>query len=149
MSAVTAIDTSAPVIARHEIAIEAPLDVVWDLHVDVPGWPRWNPDISGVSLEEPFAPGATFEWQTAGLTIRSTVYDVTSGVRTLWGGDVAGIHGIHEWTFTETANGVRVATEESWSGEPVEANVAAMQSGLDQSLVSWLGHLKAAAEAKA
>ena len=149
MSAVTGIDESAPVITRHEIEIEAPLDVVWALHVDLPSWPSWNPDITSVKLEQPFAPGATFEWQTAGLTIRSTVSAVTMHARTLWGGDVAGIHGIHEWTFTETANGVRVATEESWSGEPVAANVAAMQTGLDQSLVSWLGHLKAAAEAKA
>jgi hypothetical protein len=34
----------------------------------------------------------------------------------------------------------------SFAGEPVEADVASMQSMLDASLVAWLGHLKAAAE---
>ena len=149
MSEITGIDTSAPVISRQEIAIDAPLEVVWDLHVNSPSWPSWNPDITNVTMEQPFAPGASFLWHTAGLAIQSTVHAVTPQARTLWGGAVQGITGIHEWTFTETDNGVRVLTEESWSGEPVEANVAAMQAGLDQSVISWLHHLKAAAEARA
>ena len=149
MAEIARIDMSAPVISRQEIAIDAPLGVVWDLHVDAPSWPTWNPDITDVTMEQQFAPGASFLWHTAGLAIQSTVSAVTPHARTLWGGTVQGITGIHEWTFTETDNGVRVVTEESWSGEPVEANVAAMQAGLDQSLVSWLHHLKAAAEARA
>ena len=35
----TGVDRTAPVIARHEIEIEAPLDTVWQLHVDVNAWP--------------------------------------------------------------------------------------------------------------
>lgn len=146
---ITIIDESAPVIARHEIEIRAPLAVVWDLHVDVLNWPAWNSDITDVTLEQPFAPGASFLWHTAGLSIRSTIYVVTERARTLWGGTVSGITGIHEWTFLETGDGVRVRTEESWSGEPVEANLAMAQTGLDQSLVSWLNHLKTAAESRA
>ena len=42
--------------------------------------------------------------------------------------------------------GVHVTTEESFAGEPVEADVTGMQSTLDSSLISWLAHLKAAAE---
>jgi hypothetical protein len=37
-------------------------------------------------------------------------------------------------------------TEESFAGEPVEADITGMQSTLDSSLISWLAHLKAAAE---
>lgn len=36
-------------------------------------------------------------------------------------------------------------TAESWSGEPIEADVGAMQAALDGSLVAWLGHLEKAA----
>jgi hypothetical protein len=147
MATITDIDASAPVVARHEIAIRAPLAVVWGLHVDVAAWPTWNPGITEVRVEQPFVPGASFRWNTAGLTIRSTIYDVVEHARTLWGGSVAGIMGIHEWRFAETADGVRVATVESWSGEPVEADTAALQAALDQSLVAWLKHLKDAAEA--
>jgi hypothetical protein len=42
-------------------------------------------------------------------------------------------------------NGVHVTTNESFAGEPVEADPTSMQSMLDASLVAWLGHLKAAA----
>lgn len=67
----------------------------------------------------------------------------------LWGGTAGGIPGIHEWLFEETPDGVRVRTTESFSGEPVDADIESMQSMLDQSLVSWLAHLKAAAEEQA
>jgi hypothetical protein len=46
-------------------------------------------------------------------------------------------------------SGVHVATTESFAGEPVRADVAGMQALLDASLVSWLGHLKEAAESRA
>ena len=39
-----------------------------------------------------------------------------------------------------------VRTEESWEGEPVGADPAAMQSVLDASLRTWLENLRRAAE---
>jgi hypothetical protein len=41
---------------------------------------------------------------------------------------------------------VRVETNESFAGEPVNADAGGMQAMLDASLASWLGHLKVAAE---
>ena len=73
----TSIDLGAPVIAHHEIAVEAPLDVVWDLLVAVEAWPAWNPDIISVVLERPIAAGSSFRWETAGVAIRSTIYAMT------------------------------------------------------------------------
>jgi hypothetical protein len=67
----------------------------------------------------------------------------------LWAGSAGGITGVHEWIFTESEGGVHVATNESFAGEPVRADAAGMQSLLDTSLVSWLGHLKRAAESRA
>ena len=54
--------------------------------------------------------------------------------------------GIHEWVYTQTSTGTHVATQESFSGQPVEADPTGMQETLDKSLTDWLGHLKAAAE---
>ena len=45
--------------------------------------------------------------------------------------------------------GVHVVANESFAGEPVRADAAGMQALLDASLVSWLGHLKGAAESRA
>jgi hypothetical protein len=41
-----------------------------------------------------------------------------------------------------------VHTEESWSGAPVEADVAGAQAALDASLGAWLQNLKNTATAR-
>ena len=148
MGSPTGIDGDAPVLARHEIDIRAPLDTVWQLHTNVNAWPSWQADISAARLDGEFEPGASFAWTSSGLSITSTIYDVTDRSRTLWGGTAEGITGIHEWTFRDMTQGVLASTNESFAGVPVERDPSPMQSLLDTSLVSWLLHLKAAAEAR-
>ena len=97
-------------------------------------------------IDQPLKPGATFNWSTYGMDITSTVYALNEGSRILWGGTANGITGIHEWTFTDRPSGVHVTTTESIAGEPVAADVANMQTLLDQPLRSWLQQLKVAAE---
>ncbi|MEV4252511.1 hypothetical protein AB0J52_05020 [Spirillospora sp. NPDC049652] len=53
------------------------------------------------------------------------------------------------WTFTPTSDGVLVHTEESWTGAPVLANQAALQTALDNSLRNWVTNLKHQAESQA
>jgi hypothetical protein len=139
------IDTTAPVIARHSTTIDAPLSVVWRLHTDVTGWPGWQKAIDEAHLDGPFVAGAVFSWRTYNLAITSTVYHVEPERHTLWGGPSQGITGIHSWTFTPMSGGVLVETEESWSGPPVEADVAGLQGALDAALVAWLEYLDTAA----
>jgi hypothetical protein len=64
----------------------------------------------------------------------------------LWGGTAGGITGIHEWIFTQTPADVHVTKQESFAGQPVEADTTSMQAILDTSLAAWLNNLKAAAE---
>jgi Polyketide cyclase / dehydrase and lipid transport len=156
MSVPTGIDGDAPALARHEILVQAPIDAIWQLHVDVDDWPTWQTEITDAKLTGPFEPGASFEWTSSGFTVTSTIYDVSPPggevsprSRTLWGGTAQGITGIHEWTFRDMTQGVLVATNESFAGAPVDGDPSTMQSILDESLVSWLLHLKAAAEARA
>jgi uncharacterized protein YndB with AHSA1/START domain len=144
----TGIDRSAPVIAHQEIDIAAPRDVVWRLHADVNAWPSWHDDITEARAAGQFAPGASFDWTSFDFPVTSTIYEVDAPHRVLWGGASGGITGIHEWVFTETPDGTHVTTSESFAGEPVEADRAGMQQLLDGSLASWLGALKAAAEAR-
>ena len=147
MSVPTGIDSDAPVIARHQIDINAPLDTVWRLQADVNGWPAWQTDITAARLDGPFEPGSSFTWTTNGyFTVTSTIYAVAERTRTLWGGPAQGVMGIHEWVYTQTPTGTHVATQESFSGQPVEADPTGLQSTLDKSLTAWLGHLKATAE---
>jgi len=149
VSVPTSVDAGAPVLAHHEIDIQASLQSVWALHVDVNGWTSWNPDMTSAHLEGVFGPGISFDWESYGFPVTSTVYGVDPHHRILWGGTAGGITGVHEWLFTPTAGGVHVTTNESFSGEPVAADAAGMQALLDASLVAWLGHLKAASESQA
>ena len=146
MTVATDIDRAAPVIAVHEIDIEAPLDTVWRLHADVNAWPTWQTDITAAQLDGALEPGVSFDWTSYGFSVTSTVYALAERSRLLWGGTSGGITGVHEWLFSETPGGVRVTTTESFAGKPVEDDASGMQTLLDASLVAWLGHLKAAAE---
>ena len=52
MNIPTAVDRSAPVIAHHEVDLQAPLDTVWRLHTDINAWPTWQTDISAAPWRE-------------------------------------------------------------------------------------------------
>jgi hypothetical protein len=145
MAMPTDVDRSAPVLANHEVEIRAPLDTVWQLHIDVNDWPRWQEAITEAHIDGPFEPGNSFDWSSYGFDVTSQIYEVSDQSRTLWGGTAEGITGIHEWLFAETDGGVRVTTTESFAGEPVSADVAGMQGQLDASLVAWLDYLRSAA----
>jgi uncharacterized protein YndB with AHSA1/START domain len=146
MTVPTDVDRTAPLIAHHEIDIEAPPDKVWNLHTDVNSWPTWQTAITAAHLDGMLEPGASFEWTSYDFTVTSTVYELASTSRVLWGGTSGGITGVHEWLFTGSPSGVHVATTESFAGEPVMADVRGMQTVLDTSLVTWLDSLKKAAE---
>jgi hypothetical protein len=141
----TEVDSTAPVLAHHELEIAAPLERGWPLHTDVAAWPQWQKEITEARIDGPFEPGTSFDWTSYGFSVTSTIYEVDERSRSLWGGTADGITGIHEWRFTETPTGVRVETNESFAGEPVAADPTSMQSLLDASLEAWLGHLRAAA----
>jgi hypothetical protein len=149
MSHPVSVDGDAPLLAHHEVDIDASLDTVWGLHVDVNAWPDWQSDITAAHLEGVIERGVSFDWTSFGFSVTSTVYYVAERARVLWGGTAQGITGVHEWLFSETPAGVHVVTNESFAGDPVSADSGQMQSVLDASLASWLAHLKAACESRA
>ena len=140
-------DPNAPVYVQLRASIAAPLDKVWKLHTSVASWPSWQRDISESSIDGPFESGSTIHWQTAGLdeVIPSRIAQVDPQRRTLWGGTVGGIQGVHEWRFLATGQSTQVETEESWAGAPVSADPARMESALRESLERWLKFLADAA----
>ena len=141
------INQNAPVIARHEITIRAPLETVWRLHTEITGWPAWYPDIVKAELTGPIAVGTVFHWETAGLAIPSTVGEFVPLKKIAWSGEAGGILAVHVWTFSSSAEGTQVRTEESWEGTSLPAQTEDIQRALDGSLVRWLSYLKARAEA--
>jgi hypothetical protein len=140
------VDRNAPVVVSQEILIDAPVAVLWALHTNVSAWTTWRSDIDTAELTGAFALGATFHWSTGGLEIASTIRQVRPQRRTVWGGPAAGIDGVHVWEFTPDGERTRVATVESWAGQPVEADVAQARTMLTDHLLTWLAALKHAGE---
>jgi hypothetical protein len=124
---------------------------VWALHLAVGAWPTWQSDITAAEVHGAFAPGGSFTWTSFGF-VTSTVHAVQDEARTLWGGTgdwgghAGGIPGnsrmaVHRDSERDPWGDQGVVRR--WSGR---ADVAGMKKLLDGSLVSWLNHLKAAAE---
>jgi uncharacterized protein YndB with AHSA1/START domain len=139
------ISANAPIAAAHEIEIGADTQAVWDALTQIDRWPEWNTDIPKAHLAGPLAVNTVFHWETAGLSIASTIGELIPGQRIGWSGDSGGILGIHVWTLWRTPDGTRVRTEESWEGE-LPGPIEAVQAALDASLVRWLAALKIRAE---
>ncbi|MGQ4452371.1 SRPBCC family protein [Streptomyces griseus] len=158
------VDPDALVRARAEAVIDAPLSTVWKLQTEVERWPDWQTHVTGMDRLDhgPFRPGSAFRWTTpvppnpatpaTSLDITSTVGQLKHGSCIRWTGPAVGeglhIDGVHVWTFTRVRGGVLVRTEETHTGEQVDANVPYATAILKQGLEAWLAELKSAAEAR-
>ncbi|MEV8316425.1 SRPBCC family protein [Streptomyces sp. NPDC059900] len=159
------VDPDALVRHRTETVIHAPLSTVWKLQTDVERWPSWQQPVTSVDRLDhgPFREGSAFRWTmpippnpatpATGLDITSTVEQLKRNACIRWTGPATGeglrIEGVHVWNFTKVKGGVLVRTEETHTGEQVEANVPAATELLSQGLEGWLSALKTTAEARA
>jgi uncharacterized membrane protein len=88
---------------KNTIIIAAPRSVVWDVTVDVEGWPQWAPTFSSVKRLDkgPFDVGSSALIKQPGLPpAKWVVSSLTPGERFTWESRVRGIHMIatHELT---------------------------------------------------
>ncbi|MFI8889089.1 SRPBCC family protein [Streptomyces paradoxus] len=159
------VDSRALVRYESDILIKAPLRTIWKLQTDVERWPSWQPPVTTMERlgPGPLRKGSQFRWTTpapatpttpaATLTITSTVQRLRERECILWQGPATGEglridEGVHLWTFRKTEGGVRVHTEETWTGDQVEADVRTATEALGRGLEAWLRDLKATAEAR-
>ncbi|MGW7018397.1 SRPBCC family protein [Streptomyces decoyicus] len=159
------VDPDALVRHRTETVINAPLRTVWKLQTDVERWPSWQTPVESVERLDhgPLRKGSAFRWTTpippnpstpaTSLEITSTVQQIKRNSCIRWTGPAIGeglrIDGVHVWNFTEVKGGVRVSTEETHTGDQVEADVPTATKILREGLEAWLRELKSAAETRA
>ncbi|MEU9573884.1 SRPBCC family protein [Streptomyces massasporeus] len=159
------VDPDALIRYESDIVIKAPLRTIWKLQTDVEGWPSWQPPVTTVERLDPgrLRRGSQFRWTTpapATPSTPATTLEITSTVQQLrnqdcivWKGPAIGEglridEGVHLWAFRKVKGGVRVHTEETWTGDRVEADVPTATEALGQGLEGWLRDLKATAEAR-
>ncbi len=139
------VQPDAPVLAHVQIEIAAPPARVWALLVDAPSWPRWDPDISKVSITQPLAMGTQFTWGEGSNKVHSQVQLFEPEMRLAWTGTVFTVKAIHAWQLSPVAGGhTMVAVSESMDGPLMAAFFPSKK--LEQSERDWLGYLKKAAE---
>ncbi|HEY2314622.1 MAG TPA: SRPBCC family protein [Streptosporangiaceae bacterium] len=123
------------------IAIRARLPVVWDIHIDVLGWPGWHSLVSRTQAGQPLTSGARFRWQCQEADVTSYVAEWDERRSMAWrlSGSLAAVL---TWTFASTARGTRVSARLSPDG----GSAAKHQAVLAAALGPWLRDLKRAAE---
>jgi uncharacterized protein YndB with AHSA1/START domain len=143
------INTDAPAVARGEIEVAAPPEVVWAVLTDIAAWPSWNPDVKSAALDGPLAAGTQFRWKAGPGTITSTLQSVEAPRRIEWTGTTFGIKAVHVHQFEQQREATIVRSAESWEGLPVRLLRGSMAKTLQKAVDSGLRHLKAEAERRA
>ena len=136
----------AAVSSQAQIEIATPADRVWELLSGVDRWPKWNSLVQQAVLTGPFQPGSIFKWKSKGVTVTSTLQEVTPNQRLTWTGKAFGTRAIHTWEIVETGNGVELRTAESFDGWLPKSMPRTMQRTLDETLPAWLKAIKSEAE---
>ena len=143
------INHDAPATASAETLIHAPLSHVWALQADLEGWPRWNAAVTRMNLRGPLAAGTEFRWKAGGLSITSTLQEVTPPHRIVWTGRAPGLRAVHVWHFEAADGGTRAHTAESFEGWLARLLPGLMRKMLAASLEQGLAALKTACEQQA
>ncbi len=140
------INTNAPVFARREITIHAPVETVWQIQTDIENWSTWQPDIAIAKLDGDLKAGATFHWKAQGLNITSRLHAVEPNRRIGWTGVALGMYAIHNWAFEARGSDTLAVTEESLSGWLTRLMKFFDPHFLEKSLEATLRRLKNKAE---
>lgn len=137
------INENASIRDRQSAIINAPIEKVWRLLLDVNDWPNWNAEIKLAKCDK-VEPGAEFEWTVKHSHLRSRFQIVEEPTLLTWTGKSAMIKAIFVWNLEASEQQTIVTVEESVEGilVPVFNN----HSKLHDILVDWLQALKAKAE---
>ncbi len=136
----------AAVSSEAKIEIAATPDRVWNLLANIDRWTQWNALVEYAVLSGPMHPGSVFKWKSKGLTIISTLKEVTPNERLTWTGKTFGTHALHSWEIARTNQGVLLRTAESFDGWLPRLLPKTMQRTLDAALPAWLQAIKSEAE---
>lgn len=140
------VNTAAPVIAKSEIEIKAPLEKAWQVLTRIDQWPSWQKDVTEAVVEGKVAEDAVFDWKAGGLSFHSRIHTMHPMKEFGWTGKTFGASAIHNWWFEERDGVTVVRVEESLQGVFPSLFKSYFQKNLDSGVIRNLTELKAAAE---
>ena len=139
------IQESAPVKASSAAVINAPTHKVWNILTNVANWPRWQPDVSSVSIARAPRTGVPFTWISDDTTIHSRMVLFSPFTSVAWIGHASLARAVHVFTLTALdSNRTRVESKESMDGPMLSRFYSSAE--LRASEDKLLKNLKAASE---
>jgi len=137
---------------EHSVKINAELQHVWDVFVDISCWNDWNTVAVDVRSDTGrLTEGKRFEFCikpfVLPLNIRPVVEKLVPGKHVIWSGSKYGINARHEFVFEECEGGVKVTSREIFDGKALKfILVKFTYKSLNRLSVRMLQQLKDAAE---
>ncbi|OGP58863.1 MAG: hypothetical protein A2V67_19300 [Deltaproteobacteria bacterium RBG_13_61_14] len=107
------------------IEINAPVDKVWKLMLDIPSWPRWFPTLkaAGMISGQPLAQGSVFYFKLGlvgpAMNMKVTITASEPNKRVAWAGGMLGVTGVHSFDFEAQGDKTRVTSREVLQGPMV------------------------------
>jgi len=141
------INKNAPIHAKKDILINAPVQKVWELFADINRWPQWQKNITKADATLPLNVGSTFAITNAGIDSQATINALEHNQYLGWESHYSNRDVQHNWHFTTMANGLTLVTdEEAMEGSFAEENKLVIQPLIEKSKTEWLAFLKTEAE---
>ncbi|RZJ30765.1 MAG: hypothetical protein EOO18_11220 [Chryseobacterium sp.] len=142
------VNQTAVIVESKDAIIDASPSKVFSTLTNVAEWSKWNSSVNGAAIDDDFASGTKFKWNTESGTINSQIKVVEKDKKVVWVGKTLGIFAIHTWTFQEADGKTKVTSSESWEGLTAVALQSSLRSELADSLQIMLRDLKSASEEK-
>jgi len=136
------INSKAPIVCHKQLTIYASRQNVWDVLTNINNWPNWQTDIGKAKLNGELKTQTTFDWQTGGARIHSTLHTVDRFSQFGWTGKTLGLFAIHNWAITEKDGKTLVMVEESMEGWLAVLFKKAFTKSLEKGMQKWLELMK-------
>lgn len=138
------INENASIRDQHSIVINAPIQKVWNLLVDIKKWNEWNPSIVGVSIKgEKVIEKVNFSWRLNGYLAKSEIQKIDEPNVLSWTGISRNVKRIYVWQLESDDNQTIVTLSASLQGILI---VLQSHQKVYNELIYWLECLKKATE---
>ncbi|MEQ6168579.1 MULTISPECIES: SRPBCC family protein [unclassified Ekhidna] len=138
------INENASIRDSHSTIINADINKVWDILVDMQDWPNWMSDVKKVTLDGDPAEGTTFKWVQGRAHGISQIQAFKKPNTLSWTSKARMVKRIYVWSL-ESDEGQTIATvSASFQGTMVV--LAQTHQKVYDELLNWLEALKSKAE---
>ncbi len=138
------INENAGIRDSHSTIINANIEKVWDILVDMESWPNWNPEVKKVTVNGEVAEGTTFKWIQGRTHGNSQIQQVKKPSSLTWTSKAKLVKRIYVWSLESDENQTIATVSASFQGALVV--LVENHQKVYNELLNWLELLKKEAE---